>query len=577
MKLRILGLLAALLFVHACEFGSAPGGGGSGGEGLTGILVDGKGAAVANAKVWVYPDTLAILAKAARASAVRIDSTTTDASGRYDFVNLTAGRYNLTASYTRRDTTYAFFLAGIEYPGGRADLGADTLRAASTVWAYVGDAEGIPVTNASCEIPGSPWRTFTDSLGRCEFKGVAGGEFTIRVLSASGRVQAEGVVTVIPGQIPVACQITLSEPPAAPPSQSPAAVVLAGPGPGDSVTVDSALSWLNTHPANVSSYRVQVFQDTLAAPVREENVSPDPVSKTLLLRFSSGPLSLLPGRYFWRVIAEGPGGSTASSWRSVVIRDWKHLSLLGYNFQAPLDWVRSDSTTVPDSAWIRYGTYGNERGWLRLVETNERPKPDLSLKENYAAAGEISLGYPGRRATLVTYTESQGSQTLQGARVDFWTLSEENTWIEDATLWFEAGASTSAGWQEVQAALASLRIPGGTSSNPPDVRTLVAPENGATGVALPATLSWKAIDMMDFGQFFRVQVFVDTPYAAMVVSDSVHRNTPSRDANNYYHTVGPLKPGTTYHWRVLAWGSNVRGPGDTSYSAVRKFTTAPNP
>jgi hypothetical protein len=714
MKLKtFLGLfgLLSLPLIHGCDLGNPlGGGGGTGGEGLTGIIVNPRGVPVAGAKIRMYPEPVPALSKAGLLLAAKAESTTTGPDGSFKFSKLGHGRYNLTASVLWQDTALALFIGGIDLVKS-IDLGTDTLRLAGSLRLLVRDSANSPVAGATCSIGGSPWSAISDASGSCLLEGVAPGTYRVHIAHqngsgltdtltvSSGQLRDGGVATLstdgsgipanwlhvsalgyaffippemeleyegygidswdavysapgmrlytgagmigplerpftypeyseeiisvgagetgllvtyrVPDSIlilheglfwPYSAGLQLSGQyfsigcdtrddqdrallilrsvrkwmgPGSVPLSRPAPPALAGPAHGDSVTVDSTLSWLNAKPTNVSSYRVQVFTDTASAAVREEIVTPDPASKTFLPRFSSAPLSLSPGRYFWRVIAEGGGGSTPSSWRRFVIRDWKYLTINGYNFRGPLDWIRSDSTTYPDSAWIQYWTFRNARGWLRLVETNERSKQDLTLMENYATAGEIPLSSASRRATLVTYTETQGSQTLQRARVDFSDLSEDTLWMEDVNHWFEAGASTPAGWEEVQAALASLRIVTGLRPNPPAVRTLVSPANGAAAVGLSPTLSWKAIDMNDFGQFFRVQVFVDTPYAAMVVNDSANRSSSTRDAENYYHTVGPLKPGTTYYWRVLAWATSPRVPGDTSVSELRKFTTSP--
>lgn len=211
MRLRMLGLFIALLFVYACEFGLAPGGGGTGGEGLTGVVVDDHGMAVANAKVWVYPDSLPILAKKAAGFAAGRDSGTTNVRGRYDFRGLPAGRYNLSASYTRHDTTYALFIGGIDYKGGGLDLGADTLHTAGTLWVYVSNAEDHLIEGALCDIPGSPWRALSDSTGNCVLEGVAPGDLTVRV-TAPGKGKVLSPVTLQPGEISAACQVSLFGP-----------------------------------------------------------------------------------------------------------------------------------------------------------------------------------------------------------------------------------------------------------------------------------------------------------------------------------------------------------------------------
>lgn len=198
-------LLAAVLVLQACEFGSSPGGG-TGAEGLTGMIVDGAGAPVAGARVRVYP-TAAPLPKAgkasialrmAAASAAKTDSTFTDAKGRYRFKKLPKGTYNLEASARSHDTAYALFIPGVALTRSR-DLGVDTLRAAGAVRVRARDSDGAFLPGALCSIPGSSWSAVADGEGICRIEGVAPGTYTVRV-SASGRAGETALVTVESGR-----------------------------------------------------------------------------------------------------------------------------------------------------------------------------------------------------------------------------------------------------------------------------------------------------------------------------------------------------------------------------------------
>lgn len=112
--------------------------------------------------------------------------------------------------------------------------------------------------------------------------------------------------------------------------------------------------------------------------------------------------------------------------------------------------------------------------------------------------------------------------------------------------------------------------------------TLLSPAIGATGVTMPATLSWNAVT--GAGAYV-VQVSPDSTFATGVMTSPPNKSTSS--------VVPPLKPATQYSWRVCALApistptSTQSGakkdaaPSDplanVTWSAVWSFTTATPP
>ncbi len=93
----------------------------------------------------------------------------------------------------------------------------------------------------------------------------------------------------------------------------------------------------------------------------------------------------------------------------------------------------------------------------------------------------------------------------------------------------------------------------------PGAITLVAPANGATGVAVVPTLSWTAAAQ---GDGYYIEVATDPAFTQMVYNNGV--------VLELAHTlVYPLEPETLYYWRVQ--GGNPCGDGP--WSPVFSFTT----
>ena len=94
---------------------------------------------------------------------------------------------------------------------------------------------------------------------------------------------------------------------------------------------------------------------------------------------------------------------------------------------------------------------------------------------------------------------------------------------------------------------------------PPAAPTLVSPANAATGVAVPATLSWNA---SSGATSYRVQVSTSSTFTTFFLDRTGVTTTST--------SVAGLAATTVYYWRVSA--SNAGG--SSAFSASRSFTTS---
>jgi hypothetical protein len=205
---RLRFLLVAAVF-WGCELGTPTGGGGgTGAEGLTGIVVDGQGWPVAGAQVRLHAVADIVLARSAVQAA--LDSAVTNAFGRYHFTELASGRYALTVKHARGDSIRAALVERFDFEG-RVDLGTDTLRPAGHATALVKSHAGEPLVGAVCGLVGTPWIALSDETGACRFEDVVAGHYTMKV-TAPGREAGFVPLAVIAGHAGSANHVVLQHP-----------------------------------------------------------------------------------------------------------------------------------------------------------------------------------------------------------------------------------------------------------------------------------------------------------------------------------------------------------------------------
>jgi hypothetical protein len=177
MRFKLLFLAAFLFVLQGCEFG-----GGTAGDGLTltGVIVDPQGAPVAGAKVRLYPEAYILAKGTASLAGPRRDSTVTDASGRFTFVDVAKGRYNLEASALLGDSIRSVFIPGV-YVGGTLDLGTKTVQTTGGIRLRVETDFMTPLAGAQCHVVGSSWETVSDGAGDCVLTGLPPGQYKVLV------------------------------------------------------------------------------------------------------------------------------------------------------------------------------------------------------------------------------------------------------------------------------------------------------------------------------------------------------------------------------------------------------------
>jgi hypothetical protein len=171
-RTSIIPALGFLLCIQACILG----GGGTGGEGLSGIVVDQAGTPVSGATVGAYT------------SSGTSKTAVTDAAGRFRISGLNAGSYNLAASHRIGDSTYARFVRGIEVSSqsGSGDLEEIILLPTGKLTLKVQAYEGDPIVGARCAVEASPYITVSDSSGTCAFDEIAPGSYRIGIEPEAG-------------------------------------------------------------------------------------------------------------------------------------------------------------------------------------------------------------------------------------------------------------------------------------------------------------------------------------------------------------------------------------------------------
>ena len=124
---------------------------------------------------------------------------------------------------------------------------------------------------------------------------------------------------------------------------------------------------------------------------------------------------------------------------------------------------------------------------------------------------------------------------------------------ENTTYYWRVNASNAGGTSAWTDMPSFTTLPG-----VPSIPALIAPASGATGIAIPATLSWYAVSG---AASYGLQVSTSSVFSTFVV------NLTSITATSY--AVSGLNRSTTYWWRV-----NATNSGGTSAWATSGFTTA---
>jgi len=183
----------------------------------------------------------------------------------------------------------------------------------------------------------------------------------------------------------------------------------------------------------------------------------------------------------------------------------------------------------------------------------------------------VDVSGPGVNVTSAWFTSNTATNTISGT-----SMSSPHV-AGVAALYLAANPSATP--SAVASALTSnatanviTSIPSGTPNRliysifgapppPPAAPVLASPADAATGVAVPAALSWNA---STGATSYTVQVSANSGFTTFAYNQSVTTTSAS---------VGGLASSTVYYWRVNA--SN--GGGTSAFSAVRSFTTAAGP
>jgi hypothetical protein len=332
-----------LLFLNSCL--GSPTGGGTGVEGVTGTLVDPAGAPVAGAWVKIFTpsdsSSGAVLAKtgmdASRTvtdagAAYAPDSVQTSASGKFRFLGVANGTYNVSASAQRGDTALSLLLRGV-IVNGNTVLGIDTLRVSGSITMQV-QSGSTAVQGAQCFIPGTPYAGVSNAQGQCVLAGIPPGTFELVISYQGHAVGVTGELQVLSNLITSGGVLDLLgggiQPPETPVPVSPVSISPAKATSGN-------LVWNSS--ARALSYHVQLATDSTFASVVANDSSVAGTTRAY------GPLAAGTTHY-WRVRAKNPGG--ASSWSTVSRFRTTGIAVVSAKLVAHYDFEEGAGTTLSD-------------------------------------------------------------------------------------------------------------------------------------------------------------------------------------------------------------------------------------
>ncbi len=167
-----------------------------------------------------------------------------------------------------------------------------------------------------------------------------------------------------------------------------------------------------------------------------------------------------------------------------------------------------------------------------------------------ASSGATS--YRAQASTSASFT------TLAYDQANITTTSTSVSGLAASTVYYWRVNATNAGGTSAYSTTSSFTTAAVAPPPPPAAPTLVAPADLATGVAIPAALSWNA---SSGATSYRVQASTTSAFTVLAYDQTV--TTTSASATG-------LSASTVYYWRVSA--SNAGGT--SAYSATRSFTTA---
>jgi subtilisin family serine protease len=310
-----------------------------------------------------------------------------------------------------------------------------------------------------------------------------------------------GLISGLPAGTPNRLLYSLAgQPP--PPPPAPAVPVLASPTSGATgILVPVALSWVSSPGA--TSYRVQLSASSAFVTMAYDQLVT--ATAATVAGLSGGTV------YYWRVNA-GNGNGTS---------DWSPAS--------------SFTTVIPAPAAATLRGPANGATGVVLP-------PTLSWNASPGAATyRVQVSGSGDFATRVfdrsVATTSASATGLARGTGYYWRVRASNA----------GGASAWSATRKFTTLVAAPATP-----------TLRAPANGATGVAVPATLSWNAASR---ATAYRIQVSRSSTFGTLFLSHSGLTTTSA--------SIPGLSARALYYWRVRA--SNAGG--NSSWSSVRRFTT----
>ncbi len=365
---------------------------------------------------------------------------------------------------------------------------------------------------------------------------------------------------------------TTSAGPAAPANPSPADAATA-------VAVAPTLTW--TAAAGATSYDVYF------------GLAPAPPLLTNTTGTTVAPAALSPGtKYFWRVEAKtGSSGTSSPTWSFTTapapgapLNPSPAIAATGVATPVTLGWSASANassydvffgttsdpaflvnTASPSAAapalvagpqyfWrvVARNAAGNANSATWNFTTAASPGAPLNPSPAIAATGvvaPVTLGWSAS-ANATSYDVYFGTTSDPAFLVNSASPSAAAPALSAGTQYFwrvvaknGAGNANSATWNFTTAAAP------GAPANP-------SPANGATGVALTATLGWAAVPNA---------ASYDVYFGTNEANPPLLRNTASPAA-----APGALTAGVQYFWRVVA-----KGPGGSTGSAVWTFTALP--